>query len=74
LREDIGEITNLAARMPEKTEQLLARLEAWRARSTRRCPASPIRNTTRKPMPRRWWARVNDEFCTLAESKVAISN
>lgn len=32
LRDDIGETTNLAAREPDKAQQLLAQLKAWRAK------------------------------------------
>ncbi len=38
LREDIGEQTNLAGTMPEKTAELQSRLEAWRKRLDARMP------------------------------------
>ena len=39
LREDLGEQTDLAARMPEKTKELHARLLAWRSSVAAQMPA-----------------------------------
>jgi arylsulfatase A-like enzyme len=41
LRDDVGETTNLAGQMPEKTGELLRRLEAWRERIGAPVPSEP---------------------------------
>jgi arylsulfatase A-like enzyme len=41
LRDDVGETTNLASRMPEKTRQLLERLQRWRDRIGAPVPVEP---------------------------------
>jgi hypothetical protein len=39
LREDPGEKSNLASKLPEKAEQLQARLHAWRKETAAKMPA-----------------------------------
>jgi len=41
LRDDVGETTNLAQRMPQKTRELLRRLETWRAEIGAPVPTEP---------------------------------
>jgi hypothetical protein len=40
LADDVGEATDLATQMPEKTEELLGMLRAWRQRVAARMPTA----------------------------------